>query len=155
MIDPDPGVEVDMSVNTGVYFILNIVNWNIYVGSTGISFSTRWAGHRSDLRGSRHGNRPAQRMKQMLSQENKDKLRSMLIEYVPALGRPPSKERLAEIGPVNLIDCLVNGSEVGLRLVVSGVITQKQYAEAEERRLNLQENRKEAEQYLAGLLGIA
>lgn len=90
-----------------------------------------------------------------LSQANKDKLSSMLIEYVPALGRPPDKDRLAEIGPVNLIDSLVNGSEVGLRLVASGVITAEQYAAVEGRRLNLQENREEAEKYLAGLLGVA
>jgi group I intron endonuclease len=41
---------------TGVYYILNIINGHCYVGSSALDLDDRWSQHKSDLRKNKHDN---------------------------------------------------------------------------------------------------
>ena len=52
---------IDKSL-TGVYYILNMVNGKVYVGSSSTSLSERWASHIVSLRGKYHDNKYLERV---------------------------------------------------------------------------------------------
>jgi group I intron endonuclease len=51
---------MNTSKRRGIYFIHNLANYKIYVGSTGSNFSDRWSVHLAHLRKNRHPNQHLQ-----------------------------------------------------------------------------------------------